>query len=521
MSLREELESVLRGRGEVEALDWPALVEHHEDLARVHWNPLYAYRVGEEVWAVDIFRGPSMPRSLVLRMATAREHLPGLRPAFLVPEDENVDSIAQVCLEHGIDVVAMLGGAYRLLPLDGFPEPTADAQIISCRLPPLLVQRIAQIQSLDDQFGDGLREFAQLYLQRIDQPGWDDAAEEHLLHEGLTDLLRIDPRFEAPYKSLGFLRQVEKYCSQESRRDHYFHAFHTFLLGCRVIDQCEGTFGTSIAERLGVGGLSCAYLWLLTALFHDVGYLQGQTDMGLVSYGTDERDVRDEETELGLFRQQRLTHWDYPDYQNGRTQLAHLWQYLYESSASPPWHPATLVPDGLAELPFDIALREAYLSGSHGVAGALRLLTDFRRLLRQESGFERPLFWSWHIYLAALSIPFHDRLFRLALRDIGVQRLSTRQFPFAALLTFIDSIQEDRRSLQGAGAGPDILQDITVESTMVRPQVDWENLTPQQLDQIVRKRDEIVDVATFLDPDGLEYVYPAQLLGSLGANERQ
>ena len=501
--------------GGVEQVDWAEFLERHQELSDVRWHPLYSYRVAEEVWAVDIFRGKWRPRSTAVEMARAREQVPAVRPAFLVPEDENADFILEMCATHQIDIIAMLGGSYKVLPMDRVPDVTAVDNGVSCRLPQVLVERIAQIQTLDSHFGDPLREFARSYLDAVNQAAWDDAAEEDLLRQRLYDLLAVDERFEAPYESLAFLRQVERYCSEATRRDHYFHAFHTFLLGCRVIDQCQEHLAVSVAEALGVQELSCVYVWLLAALFHDVGYLQQPSDIGLVGYGiTEERGPQDDLGAAEAYSRQRAWYWDSLDYQIARNELVDLWQFLSHPESSPPWHPPTQVPDTLSEQPFDAALREAYLSGSHGVASALRFLTDFHGMMRREQDIRNTQFWSWHIYVAALSIPFHDRRFRLALADIGVRELSTLRFPFAALLAFIDSIQDDRRHLYGRPRGPDILQDIRVDGNKVTPEVDWERLTQAQRAQITRKRDEIADVASFLLPDGLEYVYPDHLLGS-------
>lgn len=515
MSIRNDVEEVLARRGEIEPLGWPEFLEEHPELYDVRWRPLYSYRVGQMIWTVDIFRGDWIPRASAIQMSQARQNVPSLRPAFFVPENEDHEIIVELCLTHQIEIIAKLGGVYDVLPLDKVPVAAPQAVVSSCRLPPVLVEQIAQVQTLDVHFRDALKEFAQCYLDKISQPGWDDETEQELLSDRLSNLLAVDERFEAPHDSLQTLRYVERYYSPESRRDHYFHAFHTFLLGCRVMDQCGPNFAAPIAELIGVPQLSCLYIWLLTALFHDVGYLQEPGDLERMAFGaTSPPTLPENGADLDFYVQQRLRHWDYPDYRKARTQLGALWQYLSDEQVSPPWHPVPDVPDYLSEQPFDCALREAYIQGSHGVASALRFLADFHGLLRQEQDFAKMLFWSWHIYLAALSMPFHDRNFRLQLYRIDVHNLSTLRFPFASLLAFIDSIQDDRRHLHGESLGPDILQDVLVEGNEVRPIVDWKNLTPEQVHQVMRKRDDIADLSRFLLADGLQFLYPDELLGS-------
>jgi len=522
MSIRDEVEKVLGALGQIERVDWPELLEEHEGLQDVRWRALYSYRVGEEIWAVDIFRGNWPPRSSVIQMNQARQILPSLRPTFFVPEDEDHEIILELCLDHHVEIITRLGGSYCFLPLGQVPVAAPQPEVIGCRLPPLLVERIAQVGTLDSHFRDSLREFAECYLNKISQPGWNDEAEQQLLSDHLSYLLSVDERFSAPYESLETLRYVESHYSPESRRDHYFHAFHTFLLGCRVMDQCGPNFATPIAELMGVPQLSCVYIWLLTALFHDVGYLQESPQLERLAYGiTMPMTAPEDGTDGEFYVQQRLHLWDRVEYRWARTQLVSLCEYLAQEHPNPPWHPDSQVPDSLSERPFDRALHQAYVSGSHGVASALRFLSDFHRLLRGEEDSQKRLFWSWHIYIAAVSMPFHDRGFRLALSAIDVHKLSTLRFPFASLLAFVDSIQDDRRHLHGESLGPDILQDILVEGNKVRPVVDWDNLAQEQVRQIMLKRDDIADLSRFLLADGLEFVYPDELVGSFGVSAAQ
>lgn len=88
----------------------------------------------------------------------------------------------------------------------------------------------------------------------------------------------------------------------------------------------------------------------------------------------------------------------------------------------------------------------------------------------------------------------------------GITKIRTSRFPFASLLMFIDSIQEDRR---GKAQDPDILTGLFVNGHTVRAAMDLDLLTPEKRRE---KQREVRDVKDFLTEDLLQFEYPGGLL---------
>ena len=133
----------------------------------------------------------------------------------------------------------------------------------------------------------------------------------------------------------------------------------------------------------------------------------------------------------------------------------------------------------------------------------MRMLADLFRNVPESPPHRQ--FLVPHIFLAALSIPFHDWPVRECLREEGISAISTGRFPFAGLLAFLDSIQEDRRE---HGQGPDILTRLSVRGTVVEAHMNLEQLPTEKLPA---KRREAAEIKSFLIEDALQFQYPEGL----------
>jgi hypothetical protein len=519
MNSREAIEGVLAKYGSVVPVDPDEYFDAKDELRHIRWRPLYLYDVDGTAWGISIFRGDFEPEFSATQMGIAREAYPVLRPAFFVPEGEDYAMILQLCVNNGIAIITKIGANYDFLPLAELPKPVEKIVSPKWRLPIQLVERTTDLQNIHTGFAEALARFGSGYIQLAEQGQLGEGKEgreQELLRRAFEELLAADPRFTASYAPLEVLRFFEKESQQTVKRDHFFHAFHDFLLGCIVLDQTRAIFEEFATKVIGNEQLSIEYIWLLASLFHDVGYtVELAPDFERLQFGPVARPPYSEGAEIGeRIRAQRQGYWK--GYTVIRLQLASLWDYLALDERNPPWLPEPVPFNGLQEHDFDSALYEGFMDRRcHGVASCLRLLDELHGLLRQERNSDRRHFLLSHIYLAGLSIPFHHDAFRQALRSVGIGKLSTYRFPFASLLMFIDSIQDDRREMDLGAAGPDMLRDVLVEGTAVTAIIDWDDLTEAQVAQIARKRKEALDVLEFLEPDGLEYRYPPKFLGQL------
>jgi len=519
MTIVDQIKAALSKYGQPECTDPDRYFDDNPELAEIPWRPRFLYILGDTAWAIDVFSGDLVPEFTVAQMQVAQTVDSHLRAAFFVPAGEDYELILQDCIVNHIAILTRVGPDFDFLPLEGLPQPTLEIVTYPVHLPLSLVEQAASLQSFSEPFCAAVKGFAVQYLEFASgarPTGAMYEQEELLLRDSFLSLMAADNRFAGPYDPLELLRWLETQCHGAELRDHYFHSFHDFLLGCLVLDQARDHFTSFATNVLGHSDLSIEYVWLLTSLFHDVGYLvERAADLERIQFGTSQLDIALEGGQIPDYvLAQRQQVWDGGNYPLARTQLASLGHYLASQQSRSPWVPETIIPETLPSHLFDRALYRGYMIPKcHGVASALRLLVELHPYLLREPDPDKRQFLLKHIYLAAVSIPFHHDAFRACLRALGINSISTYRWPFASLLMFIDSVQDDRRDPDLARWGPDMLRGIHMEDNTVIAVVDLDQLSESQIRQVARKRLEARDVLSFLDADGLRFAYPPDFLG--------
>ena len=193
--------------------------------------------------------------------------------------------------------------------------------------------------------------------------------------------------------------------------------------------------------------------------------------------------------------------WESPTYRIARVQLVSLYDHLTQSSISSNW---SADPFPVPDHPLDRAFAHSFVEDGHGVASCMRMLAHFFRTPPPSPASLRQ-FLTRHIFLSGLSIPFHDWRVRECVSKEGITHIPTSRFPFASLLAFIDSIQEDRR---GKSQDPDVLTGISVNGCTVTAEM---NLGVLPVEALREKKREASHVKAFLHEDGLRFEYPPGL----------
>lgn len=499
--VQQALEDFLARLGHLDQLDPEELFGAGRALEKVPWVPQYVYRVGDAIWSVDIFRGDRVPLSTMQGMQGAREMEQKVQPAFFVPDGEDQGVIATACREASIPIIARLDGEYGII---GFAPPIEIPALgeIPCRVPPALAGRVGKLQNLDARFRSVLGDFSRRHLNRLQEGRINDDREAELLRGAFHDLIAIDERFAGAYTPLELLERLERVAPRG--RDHFFHAFHNLLLGCIVLDDLYDRVSEYVAEwRLEEPEFSIEYVWLLTALFHDVGYvLQRWPEM---IYSTDRLSGEAIATVNSEFWQREC--------EMARSSLTGLYVHLTEPVIRAGW---SVDPFSQAPHPFDDAMFESLVTaGGHGVGSCMRLLLDLQGIAGRKTDRAARRFLAKHIYLAGLSMMFHDATFRQALVRAEITSLSSRRFPLATLLMYIDSIQDDRREFELPEANVDILEDILVEGDTVVARINLERAArhmeeDELTEYVTRKRAEAQGVLMFIKADGLKFKYPPE-----------
>lgn len=482
-----------------------------ERLQGIKWLPVYLFQVGEEYWAIEIVRNDMLSDETAREMRAAHEAMPTLLSAVVIPEGEGFTEARELARKFELRAITPgeRGYAVEVLVPTTAPVPSHKR---AARIPEGVRAGVASLTNLPSNVSGILSRFTERH-RSLEEKGIDDESEASVLRESFEELISCDPRFAGSIGPLLSLRRFEQVweASGVRFRDHFFHSFQDFLLGCLVIDAFRPTFESFLHDAFpSTSDMSPEYIWLLVALYHDVGYLTQRGDEVLAArFGagatinplTGEREAALAEQEVAL--KDRL--WQ--NHALNRRAITSLYDHLTQSNLIGEWLPDTLSQPAHHSL--DEAFRRSFLSQqSHGAASAFRLLADISEYLGKAGTADKP-FLQRHVYLAALSIPFHDWHVRRELVAEGMMQLTTSRFPFASLLTFIDSIQDDRRDpKEPPVAERDALEGLSIDGDYVVAHIDTSRLSPEFRQE---KQKEIRGVLSFLDQDGLKFRYPGEL----------
>lgn len=480
----------------------------------VRWLPSYLFKVGGEFWAVEIVRNDELADETASEMQRAAEEVGELRVAVFVPDGEAFEEAKAMARAHGIDRIVAGERGYDVdRSVDEALKVKRPSVSRLGRIPEKLCGELKSLKQMHPQIREVLQEFAGDH-EALRKSGIDDDSEAALLKKTFEAVLASDARFAGTIKPLLNLHHFERMWEVAGLtfRDHFFHSFQDFLLGCLVIDDRYAKFQEFVRDAFpGTEGLSVEYVWLLVSLYHDVGYLtQRGGEVMEARFGvaaamnvlTGEREAAIAEHDVAL----KEEFWRL--FAPHRKVLVSLFDHLVQEPLKGEWLPDTLSMP--AKHALDDALRESYVSDiSHGAASAMRLITDVSEFMTQAETADKP-FLIKHVYLAALSIPFHDWHVRRELISAGINSIPTSRFPFAALLALIDSVQDSRRDLgREPASSRDVLETVEIQGDEVSVVVETSRMSEEFLRE---KRKEVAGVLRFFVQDGLRFGYPKEFL---------
>ncbi len=301
----------------------------------------------------------------------------------------------------------------------------------------------------------------------------------------------------------GMIRRLER-AGWGGRRDHFFHSFQNYFFGLLAVLKLPAYFNTyrDLAKvHFNVDPLD---VWLLTAIWHDVGY-------GIEKINTVIEDVMGEiGSDADLGGQARAEFLKASIVQEGLRSVSSLMCRLLDCrSARTAWMPpGAKNRRSPRENQIEMALRNNVTDRSHGAASALRLYAEYMPIVKK-MGPENQKVLHQIILLACCSAPFHDWHFRQCVRErCGACSIPTDAMPFAGLLAFVDSIQDDRRDLPGLKEAVSFLETLVVEApATISAIVNQEAVRPSSLLwKLVEARDVLASLRQ--RPDHIRFRYP-------------
>lgn len=456
----------------------------------------------EQKWAIFVLAGNTLSEVDAKSIRQARPNK--LRLLLIVQKYEELAALAPIYREVTPYVMYPIAGKMTLIPPPAFPgNPPIPVTSLS-RVPIELLDSAGKLQGLPSPLKTTVQNLARTYADMVKANKCTDETEEKALlsfARAVLTQMGLDP---SHIKSTAMIRTLER-DQLGARRDHFYHSFQNYFLGLAAIAELRGEFLSFRALAKVNWDIEPADVWFLTALWHDVGYAAQKFDNVFnAAFGED-----DEENQgIKVEAIHRLL--DRPAAQKGMRAMASLMSRLLKpQNAKSGW----LEPSSNAKLGehadgLKRAIHQNILK-SHGALSAIRLYCDYTDDIDNMEP-DRQALLKQTVLLACCSMPFHDFWFRSNVRDECEHCcLPVEALPFAALLAFVDSIQDDRRNLEAVREAVLILEKLLITPpNRVGAEINIEALDGQQLlDKIIEGR----DVLAALDQpqNALQFKYPA------------
>lgn len=476
-----------------------AIKRFSKSLYDIHWRPDYLFediRNKKYIAFTIIYDAEFFPNVLSQEVEKAKANC-AFDFFFIVENEALLNIFEEKCRERGFGLL-LNREASPLLIRDAIksvsPGKIADQYV--GHFPFWLIDEIGKINLGNSKFRTALKDFSKEYFKLKNKKVLNWQKEEELVKNTIVEILRSDVRYTSGIDSFEILSRFEGFWSDI--RDHYFHSFHIFLLGLLILDHYKDEF-ISYCKNIfpKYRTFSLEFVWLLTSIFHDVGYpIAKLNDLKEDIYGVSTIPSEKEITNV----------WDDPVYKENLKQLISFLKFsLSNKKHKTDWYADVF---GTKDDLLDQIFRESFYD-SHGVAGCFRFLVDIFSEARQEDDVTKRVFWVNHIYPAGLSIALHDRKFRQRLSQAGIKNIKLSRFPFAILLTYLDTLQEDRRERFLCIEEPELLRGFKYNGRVI---VVVDEKIAQNYPRFGKLKIECKEFINFADCDGVIFEYPEILL---------
>ncbi len=317
-----------------------------------------------------------------------------------------------------------------------------------------------------------------------------------VVHRGIGCLLQMHPHADATIASFMKVEHFEAMLrlADNTETEHIFHSFRVFLAGCPVLSENYEVF-TDAHTGVTCGNadtMSVEYCWLLASLFHDIGKPYEKAHI-LVEKTLDDDDVEAPVHSTGSL-------WTRPENRDARRLLASLMQYRSSSNGDQHWDfGAVSTPDNERNAEDLTRLYGGFTS--HAVVGAIHLLSSIVKKSAAADRDKNRSFVLTHAVPAALAVLLHDWKVWEVAASWGLFPLKGDRIPLAALLVFLDTWDDFRRSGDRARV---YVRDYTVERGQVSVSLDWEDGTDLKHEEVKFSafREAIIDspISYTIDP---------------------
>jgi hypothetical protein len=452
----------------------------------------------DQDWAVYAVSGDRVGDTIITSVQEARAV--GLKPILVVRDNDELAAVADRYADLACDVACPIAGQGFLIPPLPLPLQRRRKQKCSTRIPQDLLAELADSTVFPRPMRTPISRLRKAY-QQMPHGKTHDEEEHTALIKFMKGMLRQMGFRTTGNETPQMIRQLEM-AGWGGDRDHFFHSFQNFFFGLYAVSRLPLHFIKYRDTAMLDWHLDSYHVWLLVALWHDVGHgISHLEDIHDEVIGSGMGEVSAEVTRAEILKSSII--------KEAMLQICSLMARLLKPEGVKTGYmtPVRWPQRNRTVSAIRTAFEESVMHHGHGAPSALRLYSDFVPAVRR-LGTRQDLL-TQVVLLACASLPFHDANFRDHLRQsLGPFLLGTTVMPFAALLAFVDSIQDDRRDLEGLKEEVRFLERILVKKpATVTAKVNVQSLPPQSLLwKVVEARDVLAHFSQ--DPASLYFKYP-------------
>ncbi|MBU1666996.1 hypothetical protein KKC13_01140 [bacterium] len=415
-------------------------------LQKYKWKPHHAFSYKDHTILIDFVYNDAYPHTIYKKEIPKilKKHK-NISFCIFVNDETKYEDIQKLCEEkkYGLKWLCWID-ITTVVPLNFEKEEETESTKIDYEdswFPKLILDEIVKLKNLS--YNKILINFATLY------PKQDNITDElDLILKTIQELINSEKSFVANKKSFINLSHFEKLLKNNKVdfSEHTFHSFRVFLIGCIIIDNFYKLFIEQYKSFTPkISKFSIEYIWLLTALFHDIGYVKNKYEAFL--------DIETTEEFEQVISNLMSRKWsEKEEYKKAR---AHIVCLLSKLSSQKTIKTAF---SGLGDYntipPYEKNKEvEEYLVmnynklKSHSVIGCFDLTAEVLKEIVSIKGDTDSVegFLFHHLYVATLSICYHDWHLWEDLKRLGIFPLTFERYPFAALLIYIDTWDDHKR----------------------------------------------------------------------------
>ncbi len=461
-------------------------------------RPLRLWASKTTKWAIYGITGKTLSRTTEEAIDKLRKQ-GSVKPCMLVHNSEYLGAVAEAFFK-GVSVIVEIGGNGTLIKPRKIKRRRITGRQWESRISPKVLEECAACGDVNDELGNLLSALAKKYRSKSQ---WNDDYEHKVLNKFFLDFAALNGLSEQVVRAQEVLHKLEQ-AGMGGDRDHYFHSFQNFFLGLLVVGTAKEYFGKWLVQSKLDWRMSFEFVWFLVCMWHDVGY-------SVQSLRKIENDIFGVDIDRG--NESLSSYLSSGSVIEGKRIITSLAEHLLKKRPTTSWMPPQLNGQRTpVERKLESSIDEDVRNG-HGAASALRLYTDMQYFINKCAVQNKRNILMQAAWMAAVSIPFHDWYFRKCVREkCKICRIPSLTMPFAALLTFVDSIQEDRRGFEGISKDKVFLQRITLSNErIVSAEVDGSAL---ERESVIWKIVEATDVLAAIETNkkSIDIEYPTWLV---------